>query len=226
MLLYNYASVLRDLGRGKEAASYLESAATKARKENNQILIDQTDLQRARMYADNREYARAAQLLTQTEPRLRKKFPPNHYAFAALASDRSRLALDTGDTASALRLANQAIDLDEASIKEIGECAAFVPMLLIRRSSVELKAQRPDQAETDAVHALHLLNEQSESGIHSSNIGRAYLALALALRAQGKLNESQDAFRNAFQNLQDTLGPGHPDTQASLSTAHLIRSGN
>ena len=226
VLLYNYASVLRDLGRGKEAASYLESAAIKARKENNQILIDQTDLQRARMYADNREYARAAQLMTQTEPRLRKKFPPNHYAFAALASDRSRLALDTGDTASALRLANQAIDLDEASIKEIGECAAFVPMLLIRRSSVELKAQRSDQAETDAVHALHLLNEQSESGIHSSNIGRAYLALALALRAQGKLNQSQDAFRNAFQNLQDTLGPGHPDTQASLGTAHLIRSGN
>jgi tetratricopeptide (TPR) repeat protein len=178
------------------------------------------------MYADNREYARAAELLTRTEPRLRKKFPPNHYAFAALASDRSRLAFDTGDTASALRFANEAIYLDEASIKSIGECAAFVPMLLIRRARVELKAQRPDQAEADAVRALHLLNERSESGIHSSNIGRAYLALALSLSAQGKLKESQDAFRNAFQNLQDTLGPGHPDTQVALSTAHPIRFGD
>jgi eukaryotic-like serine/threonine-protein kinase len=226
VLLYNYASVLRELGRTNEATSYLESAATKARKENNQILIDQTDLQRARMYADNREYARAAELLIQTEPRLRKKFPPNHYAFAALASDRSRLALETGDTASALRLANQAIDLDEASIKNIGECAAFIPMLLTRRSRVELKAQRPNQAEADAVRALQLLNEESESGIHSSNIGRAYLALALSMRAQGRLSESQDAFRNAFQNLQDTLGPGHADTKAALSMASSVRSGD
>ena len=226
VLLYNYAGVLRELGRGSEAASYLESAATKARKENNQILIDQTDLQKARMYTDNREYARAAELMMQVEPRLRKKFPPNHYAFAALASDRSRLALDTGDTASALRLANRAIDLDEASIKEIGECAAFIPMLLTRRSRVELKAQESNRAEADAVRALQLLKEQSESGIHSSNIGRAYLALALSLRAQGKLGESRDAFRNAFQNLQDTLGPGHPDTKAALSTASSIRSGD
>jgi eukaryotic-like serine/threonine-protein kinase len=226
VLLYNYASVLRELGRTNEATSYLESAATKARKENNQILIDQTDLQKARMYADNREYARAAELLIQTEPRLRKKFPPNHYAFAALASDRSRLALETGDTASALRLANQAIDLDEASIKNIGECAAFIPMLLTRRSRVELKAQRPNQAEADAVRALQLFNEESESGIHSSNIGRAYLALALSLRAQARLSESQDAFRNAFQNLQDTLGPGHADTKAALSVASSVRSGD
>jgi hypothetical protein len=226
VLLYNYAGVLRELGRGKEAASYLESAATKARTENNLILIDQTDLQKARMYADDREYARAAELMTQIEPRLRKKFPPNHYAFAALASDRSHLALETGDTASALRLADQAIDLDEASIKNIGECAAFIPMLLIRRSRVELKAQKLNQAEADAVRALQLLNEQSETGIHSSNVGRAYLALALSLRAQGKLVASQDAFRNAFQNLQDTLGPGHPDSKAALGIASTMRSGD
>ena len=136
---------MRELGRGSEASPFLEFAATKARKDNNQILIDQADLLSARIYSDNREFARAAALLTQTEPRLRKKFPPNHYAFAALASDRSRMALSTGDTASALRLADLALDLDEASIKNIGECAAFVPILLIRRSRVELKAQSRNQ---------------------------------------------------------------------------------
>jgi hypothetical protein len=99
-------------------------------------------------------------------------------------------------------------------------------MLLIRRSRVELKAQKLNQAEADAVRALQLLNEQSETGIHSSNVGRAYLALALSLRAQGKLVASQDAFRNAFQNLQDTLGPGHPDSKAALGIASTMRSGD
>jgi tetratricopeptide (TPR) repeat protein len=153
--------------------------------------------------------------LSQTEPRLRKKFPPNHYAFAALASDRSRLALATGDTASALRLATLALDLDEASIKNIGECAAFVPILLIRRSNVELKAWSLQSAEADARHALQLLNAESESGVHSSNVGHAYLALALSLRDQGRWSESQDAYQAAFQNLRDTLGPAHPDTESA-----------
>jgi hypothetical protein len=79
-----------------------------------------------------------------------------------------------------------------------------------------LKVQRHEQAAADAIHALQLLDVQTESGTHSSNIGRAYLALALSLKAQGKSSESQDAVHHALQHLQDTLGPAHPDTR----TAH------
>lgn len=225
-LLYNYANVLRELGRTTEASTYLTSAALKARQANEQILLDQADLLKARIYADNHDYARATELMTEIEPRLRKKFPPNHYAFAALASARSQLALASGDIPSALRLADMAIGLDEASIKNIGECAAFVPILLIRRSQVELKANKTKQAETDALHALRLLNAQSESGIHSSNIGRAYLALAISLRDQGRWSESRDAFRNASQNLQDTLGPSHPDSKAAHEPDDSMPSGS
>jgi len=225
-LLYNYAGVLRNLGRSNEASSNLASAIMKARQANNQIIIDQADLLKARIYADNRQFDRAAELMTQIEPRLRKKFPPNHYAFAALASDRSRLALATGDITTALRLADMAINLDEASIRNIGECAAFVPILLIRRSQVELKAEKAKLAETDARHALQLLDAQSESGMHSSNIGRAYLSLAISLRDQGRRSESRDAFQKAFQNLQDTLGPSHPDSKAAHSSNGPMLSGD
>ena len=119
-----------------------------------------------------------------------------------------------------------ALGLDEASIRNIGECAAFVPILLIRRSQVELKAKKAQQAEADARHALQLLSAQSESGIHSSNIGRAYLALATSMRDQGRWSESRDAFRNAFENLEDTLGPSHPDSKAARDTNSSMASGN
>ena len=217
-LLYNYAAVQRELGHADEASSYLASAVKKARESNDQILLDQAELLKARIFVDHREYARATDLLAQTEPRLRRKLPPNHFAFAALASDRSRLALANGDINSALHLATLALDLDEASIKDIGECAAFVPTLLIRRSNVELRARSLQTAEADARHALRLLNAESERGIHSSNIGRAYLALALSLRDQGKRIESQDAFQAAFQNLKDTLGPSHPVTRSARAS--------
>ncbi|HEY2468863.1 MAG TPA: serine/threonine-protein kinase [Terracidiphilus sp.] len=225
-LLYNYASVLRELGRRNEALSYLASAATKAQEANDQILIDQVDLLRARMYTDNHEFGRATELMIQVEPRMRKKFPPNHFAFAALASDRSQLALAAGDIASSLRLADMALDLDEASIKNIGECAAFVPILLIRRSEVELAAGSAKQAEADALHALQLLNAQSESGMHSSNIGRAYLVLAQSLKAESKWNESKNAFQSAFENLQDTLGPEHPQSRAARGNPESVMSGD
>jgi serine/threonine-protein kinase len=225
-LLYNYAGVLRELGRSNEALSYLASAAMKARQSNDQILLDQADLLKARMFADNHEYGRAAELMAQIEPRLRKKFPPNHYAFAALASDRSRLALAADDFSTALHLADTAISLDEASVRNIGECAAFIPTLLIRRSNVELKAQNLQQAEADARHALQLLSAQSESGKHSSNMGRAYLALAISLRDQGRWSEARDAFQSAFQNLQDTLGPLHPDSKAAHDTNGTMLSGS
>lgn len=97
---------------------------------------------------------------------------------------------------------------------------------LIRRSNVELKAQNLQQAEADARHALQLLSAQSESGMHSSNMGRAYLALAISLRDQGRWSEARDAFQSAFQNLQDTLGPLHPDSKAAHDTNGTMLSGS
>jgi serine/threonine protein kinase/tetratricopeptide (TPR) repeat protein len=219
VLLFNYASLLRELGRSGEAAPYLQSAINKSRDANDKILVDQAELLQGRMYSDQGDYRRAEAIFKELEPRLRSKFPPNHYAFAALASERSRLSLETGDIKAALRFADLAVELDEGSIRNIGRCAAYLPILLIRRSRVEIAAQLYPQAEADAVSAMQLLNVQSESGVHSSNIGRAYLALSLALKSQGKSIDAQSASREALTNLQDTLGDRHPDTLAALDLA-------
>jgi tetratricopeptide (TPR) repeat protein len=219
VLLYNYAGALRELGRLSEAVDYTERASAKARLAGDQILVDQADLQLARIYRDERDFTRSKALLAELDPRLRRKLPPAHYAFASLASEKALLAQAVGDRATALRLADQAIAIDEASIKANGQCTAYLPTLLVRRSSVEFEAQQPNRAAEDAARALSLLQKCIEAGKFSSNVGKAYLALGRALQAQGRDEEARGAFRSAAQHLQSTLGSANPDALIALQLA-------
>jgi serine/threonine protein kinase/tetratricopeptide (TPR) repeat protein len=219
VLLYNYAGVLRELGRFSEAADYAERASAKARQAGDRILIEQADLQRVRVYRDQHNFVRAGQLLADLEPRMRHILPPTNYAFASLASDKSQLARAEGDRAAALQFANQAIAIDEASVRRGGPCAAYLPILLVRRSALQLEDGQPGQAEQEASRALGLLQSSLAAGMFSSDVGYAYLARGRALQALGKPEEARAAFVSAIEHLRATLGPDHPDTQTARQLA-------
>ena len=219
VLLYNYAGVLRELGRFSEAADYAERASAKARQVGDRILIEQADLQRVRVYRDQHDFARANRLLADLEPQMRHLLPPTHYAFASLASDKSQLVHAEGDRAAALQFANQAIAIDEASVRRGGPCAAYLPVLLVRRSALELEDGQRDQAEQDATKALGLLQSSRVAGMFSSDVGYAYLARGRALQDLGRREEARAAFRSAAEQLQATLGLDHPDTRTARQLA-------
>ena len=219
VLVYNYAGVLRELGRFSEAADYAERASAKARQAGDRLLIEQADLQRVRVYRDRHDFVRANQLLADLEPRMHHLLPPTHYAFASLASDKSQLAHAEGDRAAAFQLANQAIAIDEASVRRAGPCAAYLPVLLVRRSALELENGHQDQAEQDATRALSLLQSSMVAGMFSSDMGDAYLARGRVLQALGRPEEARAAFRSAAEHLQATLGPDHSDTQMARQLA-------
>jgi hypothetical protein len=65
------------------------------------------------------------------------------------------------------------------------------------------------------------LQANAQPGIFSSYLGRAYLALARALDAQGKRDEARAAGRSATEQLQNALGPDHPDTRSARQLASL-----
>lgn len=217
----NYAAVLRELSRLPEAAEYAERAYAKAEAAGDTVSSNQCLLLRARIYRDQRDLARSDAMLAQVEPRLRRALPAGHYAFASLASDQSLNALAKGDVPGAVRLADQAVAIAEASIKVGGEGAVLLRMLLTRRSTIELAAHRPNEAVADAARALSLLQAAAEPGTFSSTMGRAYLALAMALDAQGKHDEARSAARSAVEQLQNALGPDHPDTRSARQLAEL-----
>jgi serine/threonine-protein kinase len=221
ILLNNYARTLRELGRVDEAAGYAERAYAKALRADQQVAVNQSLLERARIYRDRRDLARAAAMLEEVEPRLRKNLPPGHYAFAALVSEQSLIDLARGDRQAALQRANQAMSMAEASIKAGGGNEGALPLLLLRRSTIQLEARRPDEAAADAARALSLLQAAAEPGTFSSTLGRVYLTLARALQAQGKSDEARAAARSAAEHLQNALGPDHPDTRSARQLADL-----
>ncbi len=221
MLLINYAGTLRDLGRVDEAAGYAERGYAKAQQTDNQVVINQSLLARARIYRDQHDLTRAAAMLAEVEPRLRRNLPAGHYAFASLSSERALIALARGDVQTAMRLADQAVAIDEAAVKAGGQGAGMLHILLVRRSTVELEARHPGEAAADAARAVSLLQEAAQPGTFSSTLGRAYLALGLALQAQGKRDEAHTAFRSAAEHLQSALGPDHPDTRSARQLGGL-----
>ena len=219
MLLLNYGRALRELGLLDKAADYAERAFASADKSGQQVVVNQSLIERARVYRDMGDLHRALTMLAEVEPRLRRALPPGHYAFAGIASERSLIALAQGDPNNALKLANDAVAIDEAAIKSGGQGAALLPIFLARRSADELAVGHPDDAAASAARAMSLLQATVPVGTFSCNLGRAYLAFGRALEAQGKLQEARGAFQSASEHLRNALGPDHSDTRSAEQLA-------
>ncbi len=208
MMLNNYARSLRELGRLKEAEDYAQRAYAKARQVDHQLVINQSLLERARVYLAEQDPARAEAMLAEVEPRLRRSLPPGHYAFAVVTSLRALAVLEKGDAAAALKLADEAVAIEEAAVKAGSGGRFFLPALLIGRARIELDAGLPERAAGDATRVLH----EAPAGKPTTLTGRAYLLLGRALGAQGRPAEAQAALASAAGHLQAVLGPENSET--------------
>ena len=221
MILNNYAKTLRSLGRLEKAAIYAEKACAKAKEKGFEVAVNQSLLERARIYRDEGDLDRSGAMLAEVEPRLRRSLPPNHYAFAVLKAEEAQNKALRGDLKTALRLADEAVAIDEASMKSVGQGSDALATLLYVRAAIEMKGGNPDRAVADASRAIKLVEEAAEPGTFSTQLARCYLALGSAVDFEGKHDEARAAFRTAAENFQQTLGPDHPDTRNARRLAEL-----
>jgi eukaryotic-like serine/threonine-protein kinase len=226
MILNNYATTLRQLGRLDEAADYSQRAYSKARQAGDQVVIYQSLYVQALTYIDQKDVVRATAALAELEPILQKTLPPDSYWLGALASAKALLASTRGDFETALSLADRAVEIVEASSKAGKAGTDFLPIVLFRRSTVELEAGRSAAAGDDARRALTLLQAAGSPGASSCVVGRAYLNLGRALQLQSKKDKANDAFHSAAEHLQNTLGPDNPDTRKALLLAAVAVPGS
>lgn len=224
VILNNYAITLRTLGRWKQSADLAEKAYRIAQQRGDEFTLWRSLSVQLSVSLDEHDYPKAEAVLAKLEPIVRQKFPPDHVMFASLAVARASLASGKGERQKALQFADQAVAIVENSIRIKGQGADALPVILLRRATVQLALSHPAEAEADASRALALFQAATEPGALSSYAGLAYLKLGAALQADGKISEALVAFRSADDQLEKTVGPDHPDTRAAqVAVASLAR---
>jgi tetratricopeptide (TPR) repeat protein len=172
-------------------------------------------LARTAAYRKLGDFASARKTLAEVEPRLAKMLPPGHSAFGALASERALLARAQGDFPAALAEINREMAIVEGN----NQNAFAAPLVLTRRSELELDMHLVEEARTDAARAVSLKQPSVASGTSSNVLGNAYLALGRALLASGKAEEAGSALASAVEQLRPTLGSDHPQTRLAARLA-------
>jgi tetratricopeptide (TPR) repeat protein len=206
MLLTNHARTLMDIGRLAEARDRADRAYAEARRAGDEGVVTFALYLRNLVYLRLGDLARAAQTLAELEPR-EARLPPGHYRLASLASQRALLAQARGD--------KQAARADHDRAVALAEKRDAQGQFLLRRSSFELQDGRAEQARSDAARALALEQAATAPATLSSRVGLAQLALASALRVQGKSGEALAAVAVAREHLEATLGGDDPDSGAA-----------
>ena len=219
MVLNNYAKVLRELNDLPLSANYAERAYEKAVKTGDGLVVNQSLLERSRIYLAENDLPRAEKMLAEVEPRLHRDLPPGHYAFAAIPRERALIAMEKHNLPNAVRLNDEAISIIQAAVKA-GHAGSYVlPNLYVERSAINLALGNARDAEADASRALDVLRATDNSNGVSSQLGVAYLAQAHALEAEGKSEQARSAASHALAQLQGSVGPDHPDTQSARRLA-------
>ena len=209
LLLNNLARTLMDLGRLDEARDDAERAYLLARRAGNEFTITQSVFLRNLIYLRLGDLPRAATLLAEMQAKVRP-LPEGHPYRAILAMQQAMLAHARGDEDGARAAFDRAVALADPT-------ALFVVHL--QRSEFNLATRRPAEAAADAAQALAWAQKNAESGTLSSRIGLADLALARALREQGKSADARVAAAVAVEHLEPTVGADHAAARAARELA-------
>ncbi len=216
MLLNNLARTLIELQRYPEAVECVDRAEAKARRQGAEGVVSMCLGVRGAVCRELGQLDRAAAALREFESRWKKLFPPGHIGFAGIASQHSLLDLARGDPSAALASANDAIAICEATPEGLDR----LMVLLTRRARVRMQLQQFEEARADSAQALQLAQKIAGPGELTSTIGRAYLALGRALKAQGKLDEARAAYAAAVKHLESSLGKEHAETIEAVMGAN------
>jgi len=219
--LLSHARALRDLGDLKQASTEARHAYDVALKNDEPTFVNQALVLRASLDRLSGDFDGAGDMLTQAEGRMRNALPAGNIGLAPLLSEEALLAQSRGEASTSLGLINQSLDIAEASARAGHRGAELVPIFLTYRSDIELQLGRKDDAAADASRALTSIQQAIQPGSFSSHLGHAYLALGRVEEAQGQHDQAVAAFRAAAENLQDALGPGHPDTLSARQLAQI-----
>jgi serine/threonine-protein kinase len=200
-VLGNRALALERLGRWDEAlAAYTETLAVSERTRHAQgsryALVGMASVMLAagRLGEADQALQRAAALPEAGDA--------GHPANIRAEWIQARLLLGRGEAAAAHARLSRQID----QLRGAGANPAYLGMAMRSRADAALAIGRAAEAASDAREALAVAQRLQGGKPHSDNAGLAWLALAQAERAAGRVAEAEAAFQQAVNHLAASTG--------------------
>ena len=202
----NYAKLLVQLGRSREAMPLFEKALASAEQRQHERSISQVLLISASAWCAEADFLRCASLLARARTLIVADFPPRHPVIGALEMDEAELALGRGEAADAREHLLRALSIFDAA-KEWNPNRLRTLTLL---AQAELELGDGASAARHATEAVAQGRARLAGFVHSAWLGEALLAQARVQRAQGDKAAARASLDDALAQLGDTLGDGAP----------------
>jgi len=215
--LHNYALALSALARYDEAEALFQEAIRNARARGDRRVEWASTVHLADLHIERGELARAAAELDGLDDGSLSAPMAARPRRGHLAYSRGILSLAGGD-------ARGARDLLTEAVEEYRDADSLEVDALTALSRAERSLGRPAAAAAVARQAIELAETFVPKGAPSYLIGRAEEELGEAELAAGDVASARASLCSAFDQLERTLGPGHPAAARARRRAESLPS--
>ncbi len=214
--LHNYAGALLRLGRFKGAAEAFDETIRTARARNELRIMFDAMMELADLHTQSGNLQQAEAQLAQLAPYLDEPRFGNGRR-AQLAYYRGHLAEKRENFTEARARYAESLELFSPAKEKI----TMHVHVLTGLARAQIGAGDAVAGADAAQRALNLAQSFAPSHAPSYLVGEALLAVGDSERASGAANAGADAYRQATQHLEQTLGPEHPLTIEARRKAGL-----
>lgn len=214
----NYAKLLVDLGRIPEALPLFAEAQRAATRRGDVDAQEMIDLLSARAYCESGQVEQCTRHLTSSGVALRQQRPPHHVTLGTQETEEAQLAVAQGNDTLAREHLSKALEIFAAAReRNPNELRALSLM-------AEVALRLRDRPEALRYAGLALEKSRAALGGFTASVwvGRALLAQARVLAADGQADGATRALRQATEILVATAGASAPWT---LQTRPLLPGG-
>jgi eukaryotic-like serine/threonine-protein kinase len=204
----NYARLLIELGRPRDAMPLIEHALDEASTGGNKLVASIVSLQGAPAWCAVQDFAHCAELLAAAESGFTALLPAGHSRFGNLKTVQAQLALARADLPQARTWLKQAVAIFDAATNR----SAIGIRALTLLACTEQQLGELDAAEMDAARAVAQARDAMAGFEHSQWLGSALVAQGMVQRSRGESAAAQATWRAALAELQATVGDSAPAT--------------
>ena len=211
----NYAGLLVELGRPREAMPLIEHARAKAIADGNPLQAAIVSLRGAPAWCATQDLAHCAELLASARSGFTGVLPAGHSRFGILKMVEAQLDVARGDLAQARVGLKQAQAIFDAA----GDRTSSGSRALTLLARTEQQLGELDAADADAARAVKLARDAMAGFAHSERLGSALVAQGMVQRARGEPAAAQVSWAAALAELLATVGDMAP---ATIEARHLL----